>query len=698
MIRSSLRPSIRFFRAACPSPAEVSIAPGSKYEKAGRKAKHSSYLSGPSVLGTSTESRAATRNVSVFTQWSDMDWHRPDFMSDAALKEKESWLEDILNSNQRAVDIEAFLLVLNALASGASQDAGAARRAERWMSRLRQQENVHPTVECYQAVIQAWANSNKEQPVVIVNRAERWLNDFLADCEEMAALEPTIECYNAFLDACTRGRTGKDKRKNVIVETHAKKADAILRRLHSQAHYHGEGAMVVPNTDTFNFVIRGWTRCREDDSIAQRVLSLLRLMESYQRENPVNSTVRPDTKSYSMAMDALITVAKLTARRCVQKNNKLNDDPSQNGLSEMQEAQAVLAYMHDLYDAGVEGVLPHRVPYNILITGWAALATFGHQDAPFEAEQILRKMISYKDTGFTEAGPDSISYEKVMLAWANSGHLNAGKRATWWLKKLWNDAELESDMNLLPTTRTHNIVMKALAVTEDVQGAENLLLDLGDKFREEQAPERRPNSESFSVVIRAWLQKAEHHPNIDERTKSLDRAVEWLSSLREVENEKDLSTAPELFSGVLRAARKSARMRVDVLDLARRTFDDLRQSRHGVNSVSFSALLEVGLAALAGPLDDEARNIFIQEVFEDCRDEGLISNTFIRALRDSRTYADGWTAEERERMTNEFFSEWPLPASWTRNLRSRRFFPKPDDAGLIGKSRSIYQSNREGQR
>jgi hypothetical protein len=695
-----LRPSIRFFRAAYPSPADKSNAPGSNYENTGYKAKYnSSSLSGSSISYTSTETRAAIRNASVFTKWSDKDWHRPNFMRDAALKEKESWLEDILKSNQKAVDIEAFLVVLNALASGASQDAGAARRAERWMSRLRQQENLHPTVECYQAVIQAWANSNKEQPVVIVNRAERWLNDFLADCEKMETLEPTIECYNAFLDACTRGRSGKDKRKNFIVQTHARKAEAILRQLHSQAHYYGEEAVLVPNTDTFNFVIRGWTRCREDISIAQRVLSLLRLMETYQRENPVNSTVRPDTKSYSMAMDALITVAKLTARRCVQRNKKLNDDPSQNGLNEMQEAQAILTYMHDLYDAGVEGVLPHRVPYNILITGWAALASFGHQDnAPFEAEQILRKMISYKDTGFTEAGPDSISYEKVMLAWANSGHLNAGKRATWWLKKLWNDAELESDTNLLPTTRTHNIVMKALAVTEDVLGAENLLLDLGDKFREEQAPERRPNSESFSVVIRAWLQQAEHHPHIDERTKSLDRAVEWLSSLREVENEKDLSTAPELFSGVLRAARKSARMRVDVLDLARRTFDDLRESRHGVSSVSFSALLEVGLAALAGPDHDEARNIFIQEVFEDCRDEGLISNTFLRAFRDSQTYADGWTAEERERMTNEFFSEWPLPASWTRNLRSRRFFPKPDDAERKSEHPVQSTSSREGQR
>jgi hypothetical protein len=113
-----------------------------------------------------------------------------------------------------------------------------------------------------------------------------------------------------------------------------------------------------------------------------------------------------------MAMDALASVAKLKARRCIQERG-FSSDSSLNGIDELNEAQAILKYMHDLHEGGVEGVVPHRVPYNILITGWAGLAGLKHHNAPFKAEEILRTMLTHKDNGFTEASPDRISFEKV---------------------------------------------------------------------------------------------------------------------------------------------------------------------------------------------------------------------------------------------------------------------------------------------
>jgi hypothetical protein len=349
------------------------------------------------------------RHFSVFSTWKN-DWHNPSFFSDDdTVKEKENWLESMLRSHENDVDMEAFLIVFKALVS--SNDPGASRRAGRWMSRLKQHPNAQPSAECYQLVIQAWANSTKEQAAVIVNRAERWLNDCIDESESSLTLETNIECYNAFLDACTKGRGGKDKRKEYIVQNHARRAEDVLRHLQSY-QYSGEKARIIPNTCTFNYVIRGWTRCKNDDSVARRVMALLRMMESYQREDPLFSAVRPNTKSYTMSMDAYVSVAKIKARRSSVSKN-FNPDPSENGLKEIREARAILEYMHDLYDAGVEGVVPSRVPYNTLITGWAALAGFMHPNAPFEAEKVLRKMISLKDGGFAEGGPDSLSYEKV---------------------------------------------------------------------------------------------------------------------------------------------------------------------------------------------------------------------------------------------------------------------------------------------
>ncbi|KAL3912451.1 MAG: hypothetical protein SGILL_006875 [Bacillariaceae sp.] len=510
------------------------------------------------------------------------------------------------------------------------KDPGVPRRAELWMNRLSNLyalSNYHPelqpTVECYQHVIQCWANADKEQPMVIVNRSERWLKEMLEQCREEDAdvllpivtlsdnnvnnnhpespqvpqrqqhpnhkpLTPTMACLNAFLDGCTRGRPGRNKKSQRMVTSNAKKAEAILRRLISYAHHYGDEATVQFNTDTCNFVIRGWTRCKHDETIHWRVLSILRLMESYQREDPLDSQVRPDTKSYSMAMDALIAVSKLKAEKYYknlrQHQNHYrkrhddadapNENPSRNGMEEIDQAHAILQYMHELYDAGVEGVIPHRVPYNILITGWAGRAAFVSDASnensgtpPFKAEEILRAMLSHRDDGFVSASPDVISYEKVMLAWANSGHPNAGKRATWWLKQLWREHDRrhqqqisasDEDIDLLPTVSTYNIAMKALARSEGALAAENLLLDLGERYQQDHTPGLCPNSESFAIVVRAWLQLADQTRNLDERIRSLKRAVEWLTSLREIENEKNLSTAPELYHGVIRVARSAA--------------------------------------------------------------------------------------------------------------------------------------------
>ena len=351
------------------------------------------------------------RNSSIFSRWSNKEWHRPNFLNGATVKEKEAWLESLLQSNQDSADEKAFLLVLKSLASEAPNEPGASRRAERWMIRAKELRNVEVSAEHYAAVIQAWANSSHEKAMVTVNRAERWINDLTAESESNPKLYPTIECYNAFLDACTRGRHGTDKRKYDILEDNARRAESLLRRLQSEHHHNPDNKRLIPNTESFNFVIRGWSRCRKNKFVAPRILSLVRLMESYQRGNPIDSVASPNTKTYVMAMDAVVSLAKIKARKTAK--GELKEDPSMNGLNEIREAEAILAYMHKLCDAGVEGVVPNQVAYNVILSGWSILAGQGHDDAPFEAEHLLRKMMLLKDNGYDGAIPDRLSYEKV---------------------------------------------------------------------------------------------------------------------------------------------------------------------------------------------------------------------------------------------------------------------------------------------
>mmetsp|Transcript_5179 Transcript_5179/g.11487 ORF Transcript_5179/g.11487 Transcript_5179/m.11487 type:complete len:787 (+) Transcript_5179:256-2616(+) len=694
------------------------------------------------------------------------EWHCPSFMSGSNIAEKEAWLESLLattntgnitnttstmnHRHQRGtlddspIDIEAFLVVLKALASAdAVEDAGSARRGDMWMNRLLNLNARHlqPTSECYQYVIQAWANSNKEQAIVIRNRSQRWFNELVGKSgddllsstilsthdntrtrQDFLKVEPTIECFNAFLDGLSRGRQGKSKREREILLENATMGESILRRLHSLYTHrskqegdnknktsravrafecHSENAVIIrPNTDTFNYVIRGWTRCKHEAFMHEKVLAILRLMETYQRENPAAFIIdrdapRPNTKSYAMAMDALITEAKRKARNYNhrrQRRGKITnfEDGNQeeienthlNGIDEINEAASILKYLHDLHDAGVEGVVPHRVPYNILITGWAALASISqdkyyhkipndNHGEEFKAEEILRAMISHRENGFLEASPDVVSYEKVMLAWANSGHPNAGKRAQWWLKQLWRDYDLYPEStsesshksSLLPTVNTYNIVMKALAWTDGALAAENVLLDLGEKHRDStDHPGLCPNSESFAIVIKAWLESAKESRNVDERISSIRRAYEWLSSLRGIENENDLSTSPELFTGLLAMTKICAKQRPRVLDLAMQIFEDFRQSRHRLDYISYATLLQVGLQAHARG-SGELRGIFVEKLFAECCNDGLVSNVFIRTLVDDPSI-------ECKELVDRVLQDWPLPSYWSRNLKN----------------------------
>ena len=762
------------------------------------------------------------RFVSVFSRLmdgNDKEWHSPSFMSESNISEKEEWLEKLLtttttndtvttslvegtnshhhqsvmNSAEKAVDVEAFLVVLKALASPECQDAGAPRRADVWMNRLLelhqnyfsknlQQSQSQAMAQAYQCVIQAWANSDKEQTMVIRNRSERWLNDLIEksgdsllssvtiqrgkdhrsstvmnndkpekyehDNNERIAnqifspiVEPSIHCFNAFMDGLTRGRIDKSKRDRQILVDNAEMAEALLRRLHS-VHFHRRrnqhqqdkvsgdiddcGNSVSPNTDTFNFAIRGWTRCKHEPNIHNRVLAIVRLMESYQRENPTsfinNSDIpRPNTKSYSMAMDALISVAKLKARRHhyysqkmrrIKHNHCINSDhrhreemqnTSLNGMDEINQATAILKYMHDLYDAGVEGVMPHRVPYNILITGWAALASYnlvnsGYSEE-FKAEEILRTMMTHRENGFMEASPDVISYERVMLAWANSRHPNAGKRASWWLKQLWKDYDLHSESNsisshshkssLLPTVQTYNIVMKALAWTDGALAAENVLLDLGEKYRDELTnhPGLCPNSESFAIIIRAWLESAKQARNVDERIASIRRAYEWLSSLRGIENENNLSTAPQLFTGLLSVLKSCAKQRPYVLEFSQQIFEDYRQSRHRLDAYSYSNLLDIGLQAYSGPGKSEIRQEFVENLFAECCDDGLVSNAFIRSIVDD-------PSDECKNLTDRIILDG-IALSWSRNLKNKNTRATPRDIMISSERHALRRRGRK---
>jgi hypothetical protein len=588
-------------------------------------------------------------------------------LQNSPVEDKEAWLERKLEDNQHQVTVEEYLFVLKALAQ-----SRAPQRAEEWMNRLEKDPNVQPTLECYHAVMSSWARSRQE---VAVTRAERWLTKLIRSPDHRY-LSPTTETYNAFLSVCARCKT----KKHELLLGNAKKAQETLETMLQSIQY-------APDTDSFNHVIRAWTAVAhasnaktklDPNLVVDKTMELLKQMESYQRSDPEGSRIKPDTWSYCMVMDAFANAAGLKA-------TKSGMDPvlqKTNGLEEVRQVEAMLQYMHDLYDAGHEGVVPNTVAYNTLLSAWSRLSGNSHADAPFEAEKVLRKMIYRRDQGFEEALPDNISYKKVIIAWANSGHPTADRRAQWWLNRLWDEYERsDHDRRLQPHISTYCVVLRA--IRKDPVKSEKLLLEL--LRSEEKGEYLRPNSACYAFVIHAWLQPCEYQSeSAKTHFERITRAWSWLKELirREKQGTCILTSSPDLFEGILKACSRCSgeELGTDVLDLAIACFDTLRESRHRVDFMTYTWILQIGLDALAGPEHNETRAAFIRQLVLDCRDDGLVSNAFVRALANSPVCYAGWTAQESARLTNELFETWPLPSSWHRNLPMDALIPTEQDA------------------
>ena len=128
------------------------------------------------------------------------EWHDPSFMEGESVQAKEAWLETLLarsssssssSARDDEIDAMAYCVVLNAWAESNTSEAPC--KAESWIGRLERHHasavaaaaaaattttttggvnELEPTVNCCNAVIKAWAESNESTSVL---RAERWL-------------------------------------------------------------------------------------------------------------------------------------------------------------------------------------------------------------------------------------------------------------------------------------------------------------------------------------------------------------------------------------------------------------------------------------------------------------------------------------------------------------------------------------------
>lgn len=627
------------------------------------------------------------RRFSVFETLSStfaaVDWHSPSFMAGESAEAKEKWLVLRLSEGKdQDLDAAAFFIVIDGWArSGAN---GAAQKAEKWLvalerrhSELMRSQNqgvaecttaqiskLGPTIDCYNSVILAWARSGESIAVV---RAERWLS-------KAKQLGPNTDSYNYFLDCISKGCSASP----IELLSNAKKADQTLREMINMKEQ--TKGQVEPNTESFNFVLRSWTRCRREISIANKVMGVLRAMELYQRSSDTTEqmAVKPNTVSYSHAMDAWVVVAGLKAKQylgmkkehSVAKSGVFSEKKGNgfsNGYEEIGKAESILKYMDALQVAGAD-VEPDTVSYNIILGGYVRVANAINTDAPLRAERVLRQMVDLQSEGLSSISPDQRSYVHVIRCWAKIKRHNSGERCEWWLRKMWQEFDDTGNEHIRPNTDVYNAVMSGYEGVDAVK-VDNLLTEMLDLEQTDNWP-FRPNTNSFSLAMRSWLKDGKNNATAGE---GISHAFNRLQALveREAEGIPQSSTSHEMFAGILKAASKGPSVNEATLDIVVETYEKFQESRHPVDDKAYVWLLQAGLTAMSGPAYNSRRTEFIRIVTKSCCDNGLLSNGFVVALANSPVWNEGWTIEASNRLTKEHFGSWPLPLSWSRNIKNK---------------------------
>ena len=261
-------------------------------------------------------------------------WHDPTFMNDSAPEEIEKWLLSLLqstrinadttgiitnnnNNNNNTIvyfdksfniDATAYLRVMESY--NRSKTSSSPQKMEYWLgmndrhyadaadmfyekfgdqssSQTDQQydqaaaivQSLQPTVEHYNSLIEAWGRDKDLHSVV---RSRRWLSRLEDDANDndytytniRSPLHPNARSYDLYLHSCSRGL---GKKEHIHFER-AQECDEILNYMLAS------DTPIWPTTESFNYVLRAYTRCRKDVNVAEKVMNIVLIMEKITKE------------------------------------------------------------------------------------------------------------------------------------------------------------------------------------------------------------------------------------------------------------------------------------------------------------------------------------------------------------------------------------------------------------------------------
>jgi len=494
-------------------------------------------------------------------------------------------------------------------------------------------EVVRPNAITYNSVLNAYARQGDVEGATEV--FEMMKNDFRSG---NTGAKPQVQTYNILINAWSKSNK----------EDAPQQAESLLKeivRTQSEGKFeHGEG----PDIITYSAVINCYSKSRARDG-PSRARKLLETMVSEYENGGKKDIVRPDKVVYGAVMNA-------HARQGDTKG-----------------ATEVFEMMKNDYYSGNNNAEPSVPSYNILIDAWSKS---NMEDAPRQAELLLKEMIKMHSEGDLKEGPDTITYGAVINCYSKSNLHDAPRRARNLLETMI--AQCQGDdtkKDVRPNMITYAAVMDAHARQGDVQGATEVF----EMLKQDRNCE--PNVQTYTILIDAWS-----------KSNTENAPLEAALLLKEMVGMGPAADGEALKKG---QESKSNTLRKDSLSRARDILSemDARYDRWNKtirpDTVTYNAVMN----AFARQGDVEgATGIF--EMMEKDSQSGMNRN----ARMDDRTYnilLDAWAKSgrdsavaESERILNEMY----------RRCDNGEFHKRPDAVTYRTMIRCLEQFEGTGDR
>ena len=340
------------------------------------------------------------------------------------------------------------------------------------------------------------------------------------------------------------------------------KALALLMRLVQEQEYQERNEK--PSDENYyvrsfllNQVVDCWRTCWRDGVVDKTPSEMLKLVEELETRGVV-----PDSRTMTLIVDGIMLrgnlfEAPLMAQWLLDRRmEQAAEDPSRrpdtifitnvirswakSGRLEAPEmAEGLLQLMHDLYDCGWTDSGPNTITYGSTLEAW-------YRSRDPKAAKFMEKLLEdMKNSRIEHVVPDRVSYSYVIDGWAQSRASNGPQKANKLLQEMVRLYEAGND-DVAPNAANFSRVMYAFAQRSNLDEVERVFKQLQDLYSQTADPKFKPNDECWKAMLVAlakrgsaakaqaildeWVDRAmsEENPNImPKRTYFVDVLVSW---------------------------------------------------------------------------------------------------------------------------------------------------------------------------